>query len=41
MSEKKNEELQGKKRPGRKAMTPAEKEAAAKCGPLRRKRQAR
>ena len=30
MSEKKNEELQGKKRPGRKAMTPAEKEAAAK-----------
>lgn len=31
MSEKKNEGLQEKKKPGRKAMTPKEKEAAAKA----------
>lgn len=31
MSEKRNEELQGTKKPGRKAMTPKEKEAAAKA----------
>lgn len=31
MSEKANEELKGKKKPGRKAMTPDEKEAAAKA----------
>lgn len=31
MSEKKNEGLQSTKKPGRKAMTPAEKEAAAKA----------
>lgn len=31
MSEKANEELKGKKRPGRKPMTPEEKEAAAKA----------
>lgn len=38
MSEKKNEGSQEKKRPGRKAMTPAEKEAAAKARAAEKKK---
>ena len=37
MSEKVNEELKGKKRPGRKAMTPGEKEAASKARAVKKK----
>lgn len=37
MSEKVNEELKGKKRPGRKAMTPDEKEAVSKARAVKKK----